>query len=152
VADGAAATSLDDWFAPGRYFELTNTDKLEGPEFELMRSGLRFGGGGPVGGPSVSVDTGYKAYVIDPELDADDHLFNMSVSLLSAAGVSIGANAQSSFTAVLVDVVATTETGYVVVDLDGKTVARTSTWSASYAATTGRSDLHIEREVAGVAS
>ena len=58
------------------------------------------------------------------------------------------AHTQSGFTAVHTELVGTTSPTYIVVDDGGATVASTTTWSAAYTASTGRSDLHIERELA----
>jgi hypothetical protein len=139
--------TLDDWFAPGQFFELGNDDKLEGPEFELMRAGIQFGGGAPIAGEDVGVDTGYKAYVIDPEFPEEETDLGKGV-VHEVYGAPVTAHTQSGFTAVHADTVGTKSPTFVVVDEGGTTVANTTTWSAAYSASAGRSDLHIERELA----
>jgi hypothetical protein len=59
----------------------------------------------------------------------------------------VTAHTQSGFTAVHADTVGTKSPTFVVVDEGGTTVANTTTWSAAYSASAGRSDLHIEREL-----
>ncbi len=138
--------TLDDWFAPGQFFELGNDDKLEGPEFELMRSGIQFGGGAPIAGEDVGVDTGYKAYIIDPEFPEEETFLGKGeIHVLD--GVPVTAHTQNGFTAVHTDTVATKSPTFIVVDDGGATVASTTTWSAAYAASAEHSDLHIEREL-----
>jgi hypothetical protein len=141
--------TLDDWFAPGQFFELGNDDKLEGPEFELMRSGIQFGGGAPIAGEDVGVDTGYKAYIIDPEFPDEETFLGKGV-VHDLDGVSITAHTQGGFAAVNSETVATKSPTFIVVDDGGATIANTTTWSAAYSASAGRSDLHIERELAVV--
>ena len=92
--------TLDDWFAPGQFFELGNDDKLEGPEFELMRSGIQFGGGAPIAGEDVGVDTGYKPYIIDPEFPEEETFLGYTSVVYDLTGVSKTAHTQSGFTAV----------------------------------------------------
>jgi hypothetical protein len=140
--------TLDDWFAPGQFFELGNDDKLEGPEFELMRSGIQFGGGAPIAGEDVGVDTGYKPFIIDPEFPEEETFLGYTSVVYDLTGVSKTAHTQSGFTAVQTELVGTTSPKYIVVDDGGATVTSTTTWSAAYTASTGRSDLHIEREMA----
>ena len=138
--------TLDDWFAPGQFFELGNDDKLEGPEFELMRSGIQFGGGAPIAGPDVGVDTGYKAYIVDPEFPEEETFLGKGV-LNEVYGVPVTAHTQNGFTAVHAETVATKSPTFIVVDESGTTVATTPTWSAAYSASARHSDLHIERDL-----
>jgi hypothetical protein len=139
--------TLDDWFAPGQFFELGNDDKLEGPEFELMRSGIQFGGGAPIAGEDVGVDTGYKAYIIDPEFPEEETSLGKGV-VHELYGVPVTAHTQGGFNVVHTDTVGTKAPTFVVVDDGGTTVTSTTTWSAAYTASAARSDLHIERELA----
>jgi hypothetical protein len=142
-----ASGTLDDWFAPGRFFVLTSDDKLEGPEFELMRSGIRFGGGPPTAGPDVLVDTGYQPFIIDPEFE-EDIPFSGTVKLdKNLAGVELATSGTVSFTATQSYTVATQDPIYAVVDETGTVVHETGTWTAAYAGTSGRTDLHVEREM-----
>jgi hypothetical protein len=62
-------------------------------------------------------------------------------------GVPMTAHTQHGFTAVHTEMVATKSPTFTVVDEGGTTIANTTTWSAAYAASTGHSDLHIEREL-----
>jgi len=138
--------TLDDWFAPGQFFDLGNDDKLEGPEFELMRAGIQFGGGAPVAGPDVGVDTGYKPYIIDPEFPEEETGLGKGL-VNDLSGVPVTARTQHGFTAVQTDTVGTKSPTFIVVDEGGATVASTTTWTAAYTARGGRRDLHIEREL-----
>jgi hypothetical protein len=141
------SATLDDWFAPGQFFELGNDDKLEGPEFELMRSGIQFGGGAPVAGEDVGVDTGYKAYIIDPEFPEEETSLGKGV-VHDVYGAPVTAHTQGGFNVVHRDTVATKSPTFIVVDDGGATIASSTTWSWAYAASAERSDLHIERELA----
>jgi len=141
--------TLDDWFAPGRFFALSNDEKLEGPEFELMRSGVRFGGGPPTAGPDVLVDTGCQAFVIDPEFEQDIPLYG-TLSFGGVAGITLQSSSNVTFTAVQSYTVATTAPTYVVVDDGGTVLGTAGTWTAAHASSSGRSDVHIERELAVV--
>ncbi len=141
--------TLDDWFAPGQFFELGNDDKLEGPEFELMRSGIQFGGGAPIAGADVGVDTGYKPYIIDPEFPEEETFLGIDLGCLRPhRGLRRRPTRRVDSPPCTTELVGTTSPKYIVVDDGGATVTSTTTWSAAYTASTGRSDLHIERELA----
>ena len=143
-----SAGTLDDWFAPGRFFVLTKDDKLDGPEFERMRSGLRFGAGGPTAGDHVDVDTGYVPYVIDPEFEADVPL-DQWVRNDAIAGVAMAMNTTTTFTVSQAYTLSSTSSpAYVVADSDGAVVARAATWSEAHVSRGGDRGLHIERAVA----
>ena len=145
--DGLESTgTLDDWFAPGRFFVLTKDDKLDGPEFERMRSGLRFGAGGPTAGDHVDVDTGYAAYVIDPEFEADipiDWVKNDAIAGVLVASTTATMTVTQSYT-----VSSTSSPVYMVADSDGAVIARAGTWSEAHVSRGSDRGLHIERTAA----
>jgi hypothetical protein len=64
---------LDEWFAPGQYFELTPEEKLGGPAFELMQAGVSIAGGGLVAGGLVDAPFGYEQVIVDPDVEAADY-------------------------------------------------------------------------------
>jgi len=148
--DGRAVQPLEDWFAPGYFLALTAADKLEGPSFELMRAGLRFGGGAPAAGPAVTVETGYLSLVLDPELPEATTGSGYTAVLNAQASVSALHRSAGGFSAVQDVAVDTAPTFYLLVDDAGSTVRRSSTWAAAFCAARAGVDLHIERELTGV--
>ncbi|GIH15139.1 hypothetical protein Raf01_33110 [Rugosimonospora africana] len=148
--DGRAAQELRDWFAPGYFLTLSSADKLEGPSFELMRSGLRFGGGDPAAGKSVTVDTGYRSIVLDPELPEADTASGYTAVLDAPAGVPALARTVGGFSATQDVAVDTVATSYRLVDGTGSTLAHSASWAGLFAAARTGTDLHIERETSGV--
>jgi hypothetical protein len=71
---GASLTSsgvVYDWFAPGYFFELGPTEQLSSPSFELLESGIEFGGGGVLGGQARTGTLEYEQILRDPSLGED---------------------------------------------------------------------------------
>jgi hypothetical protein len=72
--DGASMTStgiVQDWFAPGYFFELAPGEQLSSPSFELLQSGIEFGGGELQSGPARKGTLDFEQILRDPELDED---------------------------------------------------------------------------------
>src|SRR5690606_1109748 len=78
VADDGSATplpapdwaELDDWFAPGQFFEMSDAAKLEGPAFEMMQAGVTLGGTGVTAGAEVDAPFEYETGIVDPTVEA----------------------------------------------------------------------------------
>jgi hypothetical protein len=152
----ASSGTLEDWFAPGRFFAMSNDDKLEGPEFQRMRSGLCFGTDQPTAGTDVSVDVGYAAYVIDPEFEEDVPL-NQAVRNDAVAGVILATTSTTTYSVtqnydVAMVASATAASGspaFRVVDRHGTTVGAATSWAAARSRRGADRSLHIERTAVG---
>jgi hypothetical protein len=103
-------------------------------------------------GPHVAVDTGYRSYILDPELPEADTEIRYTTVVRSTAGVPITAHTSGGFTTVHTDTVATAPTTYVLVDDHGTITAQSTTWASAHAARGDRIDLHIERDLTGARS
>jgi len=61
-------STVEDWFAPGLYFEMSDQETLEGPDYELMTAGIGIGTARvePSGGPDLGVVTefGYESFIV----------------------------------------------------------------------------------------
>jgi hypothetical protein len=150
TSDGRAAQDLQDWFAPGYFLTLSSADKLEGPSFELMRSGLSFGGGDPAAGKAVTVDTGYRSIILDPELPEADATSGYTAVLATPAGVPALARTAGGFSAAQDVTVGTVAASYRLVDGTGSTLAHSASWAGLFTAARTGADLHIERGTSGV--
>ena len=164
---------LDDWFAPGRYFALSKDDKLDGPEFERMRSGLRFGTSAADAGRHIGVDIGHVPYTIDPEYETVNQFDHAArndkpcgITYASTSGVSFSASHTYTVASATSATSATSTTsntqgrgagsfpagldadGFLLVDRDGTVVDRAATWTAVRARRGSNRRLHIERRSA----
>lgn len=59
--------SVDDWFAPAQFFDLSEAEKLSAPSFEEMPAGLRLGDDGVEAGPGREATLGYEEIIRDPQ-------------------------------------------------------------------------------------
>ena len=66
-----SSAAVQDWFAPGYFFELDSSEQLSAPSFERLDAGIEFGGGEPIGGPDLACTLDYEQILRDPELGED---------------------------------------------------------------------------------
>jgi hypothetical protein len=60
-ASGTHVTDIDqDWFAPGAFITLSDSDALSTPSFERLQGGVRIGGGGTDDGPAHTITVTVK--------------------------------------------------------------------------------------------
>jgi hypothetical protein len=72
--DGDGMTSsgdVTDWFAPAYYLDMAAGETLSAPSFELLKSGIEFGGGDPAAGPDRAGTLDFEQILRDPELGDD---------------------------------------------------------------------------------
>jgi len=69
-APDSNAQSIQDFFAPAQFQQLTDDQKLARPSFELYQSGLRFGFSKALGGTVRQSVIGYTTEVVDPNKPA----------------------------------------------------------------------------------
>jgi hypothetical protein len=60
---------LDDWFAPGQFFVMSDAAKLEGPSFELMQAGVTLGPSGVTAGAEMDAPFEYETGIVDPSVE-----------------------------------------------------------------------------------
>lgn len=60
---------IDDWFAPGEYFALDESEQIAGPSFELLGAGKRIAVGGFAVGGSCEHSLAHESSIIDRDLD-----------------------------------------------------------------------------------
>lgn len=65
----AASGEVSDWFAPGNFVELSATEGLSAPSFELLTAGIEFGGGETSAGPDRAGSLDFEQILLDPELE-----------------------------------------------------------------------------------
>jgi hypothetical protein len=58
-------SAVSDFFAPGQFFEMSDSDKLASPSFELMQSGIRIGMDTVAFGTAMGADVEYETIIID---------------------------------------------------------------------------------------
>jgi hypothetical protein len=67
---GMASTgSLTEWFVVSSYTDLSPRERLSAPSFELLKSGIEFGGGDPTAGNARLGTLDFEHILRDPELD-----------------------------------------------------------------------------------
>jgi hypothetical protein len=64
-----ASGSIRNWFSPGQYHELNNTERLAAPSFEEMDAGIVLGGGISTGQPRPTA-LGHEAILLDSDYEA----------------------------------------------------------------------------------
>jgi len=142
--DGMPATGeLMDWFAPASFFDISSTEGLAAPSFELLKAGIEFGGGDPVGGQARVTSLGYEQIVRDPELDADDVVLEQEYRPLDGAHALAATAFGASATADLVVTFDDEGTPFAVIATDvvvtqgrsGQVLATTPSWSAAHQST-----------------
>lgn len=144
---------LDDWFAPGQFFEMSDAAKLEGPSFEKMQAGVTLGGTGVEAGTGVDAPFEYETGIIDPSVEATfpgtarpildrfqlpeaDQLVLASVGSKALAGLGEPARAPLVATSAPVWTAASTD------DLSPVTLSTTSTSRVGLAAAAARQSEH----------
>ena len=74
ASTGTALTGVEtddvlDWFPPSQFDDMTTTERLASPSYELMTAGVGIGVGGAVFGESVDVLVGHETSVWEPSAD-----------------------------------------------------------------------------------
>lgn len=74
VLAGVTADPVDDWFAPAQFDDLSDTEKLAAPSYELERSGVRFGTDAALTGDGEGQDMplGHETKLWQPPPDPDE--------------------------------------------------------------------------------
>lgn len=88
-----SSAAVQDWFAPGYFFELDSSEQLSAPSFELLDAGIAFGGGEPIGGPDLACTLDYEQILRDPEL-AEDRVKLGALPLTTGTRVTMAAPGQ----------------------------------------------------------
>jgi hypothetical protein len=135
--------AVQDWFAPGYFFELSNTEQLSAPSFELLDAGIAFGGDEPVGGPDLVGTLDYEQILRDPELDQDNVDLG-PLALPVGAGVRMATvrptRPGTGFTvAADPDPVRLADSAWLVTQRNtGDVLARAGSWSGAHQSAAGR--------------
>jgi hypothetical protein len=135
---------VQDWFAPGYFFELAAGERLSSPSFERLQAGIEFGGGEAVAGKERPGTLEFEQILRDPELGedrVDQGVIDLTrderadVLIKSAGGVtSAGFQIEADPGAVTIE-----GSAFAVVHRNtGDVQARSSTWSAAHQSEAGR--------------
>jgi hypothetical protein len=141
---GASVSSsgqLQDWFAPGTFFELERSELLASPSFELLKSGIEFGGGEPTAGPDLACSLDFEQILRDPGNGEDRvELGDEPPPSGAQALVATGRLPAGGFaTAPAGQPVTMAADGWAVTDRDsGAVLARTASWSRAHQSDQGR--------------
>jgi hypothetical protein len=85
-------SSVTDFFPPGQFNDLTDSEKLSRPSFESMNAGIELGSGAAYFGPSIPAAIYYETKLIDSELESRKGSrfgFGMTAHLALAEGGAI---------------------------------------------------------------
>ncbi|HEY2711845.1 MAG TPA: DUF6603 domain-containing protein [Chthoniobacterales bacterium] len=99
VEGSAESTPVEDWFAPGQYFELDDDDKLTAADYELLEAGLQVSSAALAQGKQVPVELGYETIIYAEDGQRDDSQPAHTLSpdeLLFYAGSSATARARAA--------------------------------------------------------
>lgn len=130
------SATVQDWFAPGYFFELTSTEQLSSPSFELLDSGMEVGGGDAVAGLARKGSLDFEQILSDPDLAIEDDPVVVKGNVSAAWNVQAG---DGYFVAAAAQPVVQKEMSYAVTDRDtGDVVRRTATWSAAHQSAAGK--------------
>ncbi len=133
-----ASGDVLDWFAPGYFLELTPTEGLSSPSFELLAAGIELGGGDTVAGPDRPASLDFEQILLDPELAEAPvllHPLDLGTDLrygglggMAAATRHAGYHSEPEG-----DAVSLIDPGFSVTDrLTGAVLAAAPTWSACH--------------------
>lgn len=67
--DSADWPDVEDWFAPGQFFEVSDDERIAGPSFEKMQAGISVGSDTITAGEEVDAPFDYESIVVDPEVE-----------------------------------------------------------------------------------
>lgn len=70
---GATAVSEPalEWFAPARFFDMTEEEKLTAPSFDELEAGLVLGTAAPNFAPADAFPMGHESIIVDPDVEAE---------------------------------------------------------------------------------